>query len=155
MWFAYFLNYCDRQAVFAVFPLLKSELGLTDTQLGLTGSIFLWVYGLGCPIAGQIGDKHSKRFLVVLSLVIWSVVTVATGFATSAFILLALRAAMGVSESLFMPSAIALTANTHVPAKRSRAIAALSTAQIAGTVGGAWFGGWMAQHGHWREAFFV
>ena len=62
---------------------------------------------------------------------------------------------MGVSESLFMPSAIALTAAAHAPAKRSRAIAALSTAQIAGTVGGGWFGGWMAQQGRWREAFFV
>lgn len=155
MWVAYFLNYCDRQAVFAMFPVLKSELGLTDTQLGLTGSLFLWVYGLGCPIAGQIGDKHSKRLLVILSLVVWSVVTAATGFATSAFILLTLRAAMGVSEALFMPSAITLTANIHVVGKRSRAIAALTTAQIAGTVGGGWFGGWMAQQGQWREAFFI
>ena len=155
MWFAYFLNYCDRQAVFSMFPALKADLGLTDTQLGLTGSIFLWVYGVGCPIAGQIGDKFSKRLLVVISLVIWSVVTVATGLVGSAFMLLALRAGMGVSESLYMPAAIALTANAHVAAKRSRAIAALTTAQIAGTAGGGWFGGWMAQQGRWREAFFV
>lgn len=155
MWVAYFLNYCDRQVVFSLFPVLKSDLGFTDTQLGLTGSIFLWVYGIGCPIAGQIGDKFSKRLLVVLSLGVWSLVTVATGFSTSAFMLLALRACMGVSESLYMPSAIALTANAHVPRHRSRAIAALSTAQIAGTVGGGWFGGWMAEHGRWREAFFL
>ncbi len=155
MWFAYFLNYCDRQAVFAMFPVLKADLGLTDTQLGLTGSIFLWVYGLGCPLAGQLADRFSKRRLVVLSLAVWSVVTVATGFATSAFLLLGLRAAMGVSESLYMPAAITLTANAHAPAKRSRAIAGLMTAQIAGTVGGAWFGGWMAQQGRWRESFFV
>ena len=155
MWGAYFLNYCDRQAVFAMFPALKTDLLLTDTQLGLTGSIFLWVYGIGCPIAGQIADRVSKRWLVVSSLVIWSLVTVATGFATSAFMLLALRAAMGISESLYMPAAIALTANAHAPEKRSRAIAALTTAQIVGTVGGAWFGGWMAQRGQWREAFFV
>lgn len=155
MWGAYFLNYCDRQAVFAMFPALKSDLLLTDTQLGLTGSIFLWVYGIGCPIAGQVADRMSKRWLVVGSLAIWSLVTVATGFATSAFMLLALRAAMGISESLYMPAAIALTANAHAPEKRSRAIAALTTAQIVGTVGGAWFGGWMAQRGQWREAFFV
>jgi MFS family permease len=155
MWLAYFLNYSDRQAVFALFPVLKSELGFTDTQLGLTGSIFLWVYGLGCPIAGQIGDKFSKRLLVVLSLATWSLVTIATGFSTSAVMLLVLRACMGVSESLFMPAAIALTANAHAPAHRSRAIAALTTAQIAGIVGGGWFGGWMAEHGRWREAFFV
>jgi len=68
MWGAYFLNYCDRQVVFSFFPVLKAQLGFTDTQLGLTGSIFLWVYGIGCPIAGQIGDRFSKRVLVVLSL---------------------------------------------------------------------------------------
>lgn len=155
MWVAYFLNYCDRQAVFAMFPALKADLLLTDTQLGLTGSIFLWVYGIGCPIAGQIADRVSKRWLVVGSLAVWSLVTVATGFASSAFTLLALRAAMGVSECLYMPAAIALTANAHAPEKRSRAIAALTTAQIVGTVGGAWFGGWMAQRGQWREAFFA
>lgn len=155
MWGAYFLNYCDRQAVFAMFPVLKTDLQMTDQQLGLTGSIFLWVYGIGCPIAGQIADKYSKRLLVVFSLAIWSLVTVATGFATSAVILLSLRALMGISESLYMPAAVSLTSNAHAPEKRSRAVATLTTAQTAGTVGGAWFGGWMANHGMWREAFFV
>jgi predicted MFS family arabinose efflux permease len=155
MWFAYFLNYCDRQAVFSMFPSLKADLGMSDKQLGLTGAIFLWVYAFGCPIAGQLADRFSKRLLVVLSLIVWSIVTVATGFAGSAFILLGLRAAMGISESLFMPTAIALTANAHPPELRSRAIAVLTTAQIAGTVAGSWFGGWMADRGQWRGAFFV
>ena len=56
MWVAYFLNYSDRQVVFSIFPILKSELGFTDTQLGLTGSIFLWVYAFCSPIAGQVGE---------------------------------------------------------------------------------------------------
>lgn len=155
MWGAYFQNYTDRQAVFAIFPVLREELGMTDTQLGLTGSIFLWVYGICCPIAGQIADRCSKRAMVVWSLVLWSLVSVGTGLAQSAFMLLALRAVMGISESLYMPAAIALTANAHAPEKRSRAISILTTAQIFGTVAGAWFGGWMAQRGMWREAFFV
>ena len=155
MWVAYFLNYCDRQAVFSMTGSLKTDLKMTDTQLGLVGAIFLWVYAFGCPIAGQIGDRLSKRLLVVLSLVIWSLVTVATGFAGTAVMMLGLRAAMGVSESLFMPTAVALTANTHTPDRRSRAIAALTTAQIAGTVAGSWFGGWMADRGEWRAAFFI
>lgn len=155
MWVAYFLNYADRQAVFAMTGSLKADLKMSDTQLGLVGAIFLWVYAFGCPIAGQIGDRFSKRLLVVLSLVIWSLVTVATGFAGSAVMMLGLRAAMGVSESLFMPTAVALTANAHPPDRRSRAIAALTTAQIAGTVAGSWFGGWMADRGEWRAAFFI
>lgn len=155
MWGAYFLNYCDRQAVFSMFPALKADLGMTNQQLGLTGAMFLWVYAFGCPIAGQLADRYSKRRLVVLSLILWSLVTVGTGFAGSGGILLALRAAMGISEALFMPTAIALTANAHPLALRSRAIATLTTAQIAGTVAGSWFGGWMADRGQWRGAFLV
>jgi MFS family permease len=68
MWVAYLLNYTDRQVVFSIFPILKSELKFTGTELGLTGSIFLWVYAICSPIAGQIGDRFSKRALVVLSL---------------------------------------------------------------------------------------
>ena len=153
MWFAYFLNYCDRQAVFAMFPSLKADLSMSDAQLGLTGTIFLWVYAFGCPVAGQLADRFSKRMLVVLSLIIWSLVTIATGFARSATEMLSLRAGMGVSESLFMPTAIALTAAAFPHSQRSRAISVLTTAQIAGTVGGSWFGGWMADQGEWRHAF--
>ena len=175
MWFAYFLNYCDRQAVFSMFPVLKSDLGFTDRQLGFVGAYFLWVYGVGSFFAGQIGDRVSKRRLIVWSLALWSLVTIATGLATSPNMVLALRALMGISEALFMPAAIALTANAFPPATRSRAIAALSTAQICGVIGGGWFGGWMAQQGqsqpaletggwllswlaahrNWRGAFFI
>ncbi|MBX7211411.1 MAG: MFS transporter [Verrucomicrobiaceae bacterium] len=155
MWFAYFLNYCDRQAVFAMFPSLKSDLGMSDAQLGYVGSVFLWVYAFGCPISGQLGDRFSKRWLVVLSLIVWSVVTVGTGLVTSGAMMLAMRAAMGVSESLYMSSAVALTANAYEPAKRSRAVSVLMTGQIAGIVAGGWFGGWMADRGQWREAFFL
>ncbi|MFM7590533.1 MAG: MFS transporter [Isosphaeraceae bacterium] len=154
MWFAYFLNYGDRQAVFAMFGSLRTDLQMSDRQLGLTGSIFLWVYGLGCPIAGRLADHYSKKRLVVLSLIIWSIVTLATGFANSAIMLLCLRAAMGISESLYMPAAISLTANATPPGLRSRAVSILTTGQIAGTVAGSWFGGYMAQQGQWREAFF-
>ena len=155
MWGAYFLNYCDRQAVFAMFPALRADLGMDDAALGLVGAVFLWVYALGCPVAGHLGDRMSKRLLAVASLVVWSLVTVATGFAAGGGAMLALRAAMGISESLFMPTAVALVADAHAPRARSRAVAILTTAQIAGTVGGSVFGGWMADAGHWRQAFVI
>ncbi|MBL9132661.1 MAG: MFS transporter [Verrucomicrobiaceae bacterium] len=155
MWFAYFLNYSDRQAVFSMFPSLKADLKMTDQELGLVGAMFLWVYAFGCPISGYLGDRFSKRLLVVLSLVVWSIVTIGTGLVASGMMLLVMRAAMGVSESLYMSSAVALTANAYAPEKRSRAVSLLMTGQIAGTVAGSWFGGWMADRGQWREAFFI
>src|SRR2546430_5890110 len=132
MWVAYFLNYSDRQVVFSIFPVLKSELHFSNTQLGLTSSIFLWVYALCSPIAGQIGDRFSRRVLVVLSLVLWSLATFLTGFSRSVMMLLSCRALIGVTESLFVPSAVALTASAHSPAMRSRAVSLLNTAQLGG-----------------------
>ncbi len=123
MWFAYFLNYCDRQAIFAMFPVLKSDLSFTDSQLGLIGSVFLWVYGFGCPVAGWLADRFSKRWLVMGSLAIWSIVTLLTGLVNSVVMMLVLRAAMGISESMYMPAAVSLTANAHAPHQRSRAVA--------------------------------
>ena len=154
MWVAYFLNYSDRQVVFSIFPVLKSELHFTNTQLGLTSSIFLWVYALCSPIAGQIGDRVSKRMLVVLSLVLWSLATVLTGFSRSVLMLLSCRALIGITESLFVPSAVALTASAHSPAMRSRAVSLLNTAQLAGVAMGGWYGGFIAQRFHWRLAFY-
>jgi MFS family permease len=155
MWFAYFLNYCDRQAVFSMFPSLKADLKMSDAQLGYVGAMFLWVYAFGCPISGYLGDRFSKRLLVVLGLVVWSIVTIGTGLVASGAMLLVMRAAMGVSESLYMSSAVALTASAYPAAKRSRAVSMLMTGQIAGTVAGSWFGGWMADRGQWRWAFFA
>ncbi len=154
MWVAYFFNYSDRQVVFSIFPILKSELHFTDTQLGLTGSIFLWVYSLCSPVAGQIGDRFSKRILVVTSLVSWSGATALTGLSSSPAMLLSCRGLLAIAQSLFIPAALSLTANTHSPKTRSRAIAVLATAQLAGIVMGGWFGGWMAERVHWRAAFY-
>ena len=155
MWFAYFLNYSDRQAIFAMFPVLKTELQFSDSQLGLVGAVFLWVYGFGCPIAGLVADRYSKRWLVIGSLAIWSIVTIATGLVNSVTMMLVLRACMGISESMYMPAAVSLTANAHAPHQRSRAVAILTTAQIVGTFAGGTFGGLMAGYGAWRIAFFL
>jgi len=154
MWIAYFLNYTDRQVVFSIFPVLKSELKFSDEQCGLTGSIFLWIYALCSPLAGLLGDRFSRRTLIVASLVLWSAVTALTGASSSAGALLACRGLMGVAESIFFPSAVTLTAEAHAPESRSRAVAVFSTGQLAGVVMGGWYGGFMADRHQWREAFY-
>ena len=150
---ALFLNNADRHAVFAIFPLLKSDLKFTDLQLGLTGSLFLWVYALMNPIAGQIGDRHSKRKLVALSLAVWSSIMALSGLSTSAGMLLTCRALLGVSESLFMPAAMAMLASAHGPRTRSLAINVFGVGEFVGVALGGWLGSWVAQEFHWRLTF--
>lgn len=154
MWVAYFLNYCDRNAVFAMFPALRADLQLSDQQLGLIGSVFLWIYGFSCPVAGMLADRFSKRWLVIGSLVLWSLITTLTGFSTGIVMLLCLRGFMGIAEAMYMPAAVSLTANAHSSQHRSLAVSVLTTAQIAGTLVGAWFGGVMAEQGAWRSCFY-
>jgi predicted MFS family arabinose efflux permease len=64
------------------------------------------------------------------------------------------RALTGVTESLFVPAAVALLANAHRPENRSRAFALYGTGQLAGIVVGGWYGGFVAQEFQWRLAFY-
>src|SRR6266498_2383025 len=75
------LNYIDRQVLYAVFPLLKADLALSDTALGLLGSAFMLCYMLAAPLLGWIGDRSSRVRLVSGGLVIWSLATALAGFA--------------------------------------------------------------------------
>src|SRR6058998_2121853 len=82
LWFVCFFNYADRQAIFSVFPVLKSEMHLSDVQLGIVGGAFMWVYAAAGPMAGMIGDRARRKTLIVGGLIFWSLVTVATALST-------------------------------------------------------------------------
>ncbi|MEO6982588.1 MAG: MFS transporter, partial [Edaphobacter sp.] len=65
LWFAYLLNYLDRQIVFSVLPQLRTQLGFSNTQLGLIGAIFLWVYSISSVVMGRLADIYRKDVLIV------------------------------------------------------------------------------------------
>jgi len=72
LWFCYVLNQADRQVVYTLFPALQKTFGFSNAVLGLTGALFLWVFGVFSPIAGVLGDRFSKTTLVLGSLTVWS-----------------------------------------------------------------------------------
>ena len=82
LWFVCLFNYADRQAIFSVFPLLESEMGLSKVQLGIVGSSFMWVYALALPLAGVLGDRLPRKPLILGGLIFWSLITLATALAT-------------------------------------------------------------------------
>ncbi|MCC6344881.1 MAG: MFS transporter [Bryobacterales bacterium] len=155
LWFCYMLNHADRQVVYTLFPALQKDLGFSNAALGLTGALFLWVYGLVSPLAGALGDRWPKTKLVVSSLVIWSAFTILTGFTPSVLYLLTCRALLGVSESVFMPAAYGLMANAHPPESRSKAIAIFGTSQLLGVALGGSLSGYVAQQFNWRVSFWL
>jgi len=155
LWFAYLLNHADRQVVYTLFPALQRELGYSDAVVGLTGALFLWVYGLCSPVSGILGDRISKRVLVTASIAIWSTFTILSGLSPTGAFLLWCRALLGVSESMFMPAAYALMANAHRPETRSRAISIFGTSQLVGVAVGGSVSGYIAEHFRWRASFLV
>jgi predicted MFS family arabinose efflux permease len=152
---AYALNYADRSALSSVLPALKAELALSDTQLGLLGSFFLWSYALASPLAGWLSDRFSRRRLVLLSVLLWSAVTALTGLAKDIHSLLALRLALGLTESLFIPAAIALAADHHGTATRAKAISTMIVGLNSGVVLGGAGAGYLADHFGWRSGFLT
>src|ERR1700676_4025701 len=83
LWLVCFFNYADRQAIFSVFPLIGRQFSLTDVELGVVGSSFMWVYALSGPLAGWLCDRLPRKTLVLGALLFWSVVTGATAFSRS------------------------------------------------------------------------
>lgn len=155
LWFAYLLNHADRQVVYTLFPALQREFGYSDAVVGLTGALFLWVYGLCSPVSGILGDRISKRVLVTASIAIWSTFTLLSGLSPTGAFLLWCRALLGVSESMFMPAAYALMANAHGPGTRSRAISIFGTSQLVGVALGGSVSGYIAERFRWRASFLA
>ena len=153
--FAAALNYADRAAISSVLPALRSEFKLSDTQLGLVGSMFLWAYALASPLAGLLADRWSRRSQVVWSLVLWSGVTALVGVANGLLVLLILRAALGLAESLYLPAATALIADHHPSRTRGRAMSVHSIGLNFGVVLGGASAGYLAEHFGWRSGFWV
>jgi len=153
LWVVAFLNYVDRQVIFSLFPLLEKEFHLTGGQLGLLSTVFVWVYGLVGPFTGYLGDRVGRVRMIVASLLIWSLVTWATGHVRSYGELVATRVLMGLSEACYLPAALALIADHHGGKTRSLATGLHQSGLYAGIVVGGVVGGWMGEHYGWRSAF--
>jgi MFS transporter, Spinster family, sphingosine-1-phosphate transporter len=153
LWVVALLNYLDRQVVFSVFPLLKADLRLSDTELGLLGSAFLWVYALLSPISGFLADRFGRVRIIIVSLLIWSLITWLTRYARSFDELIATRALMGVSEACYIPAALALIADYHSKGRFSLASGIHTSGIYMGIIAGGAGGGWMGERYGWRVAF--
>ena len=154
LWVVALLNYMDRQMLSTMQTSMKADIHeLNQAEaFGALMAVFLWVYGLVSPFAGMVADKVNRKWLVVGSLFVWSAVTLAMGYATSFNQLYYLRGIMGISEALYIPSALSLLADWHEGKSRSLAIGIHMTGIYMGqAIGG--FGAVVAALLSWKTAF--
>ncbi len=150
------LNYLDRQLLAAMkYSVMGSLPSIgTEENWGIMLGQFKWVYAVLSPIGGYIADRFSRRFTICASLFVWSAVTWSTGHVHTYGELLVARSLMGISEAFYIPAALALIADYHAGATRSRAVGLHQMAIYAGVITGG-FGGYVADAPAlgWRFAF--
>lgn len=155
LWVVALLNYMDRQMLSTMQDAMKFD--IVELQkaeaFGALMAVFLWIYGIVSPFAGVVADRVSRKKLVVGSLFVWSAVTYLMGYASDFTQLYWLRALMGVSEALYIPSALSLIADWHEGKSRSLAIGIHMTGLYVGqAVGG--FGATIAATFSWHSTFY-
>lgn len=154
LWVVALLNYMDRQMLSTMQEAMKVDIvELNKAEaFGALMAIFLWIYGFLSPVAGMVADRVSRKWLVVGSLFVWSFVTWMMGYAETFHQLYWLRAIMGISEALYIPSALSLIADWHEGKSRSLAIGIHMTGLYVGqAIGG--FGATIAALFSWHSTF--
>ncbi len=154
LWVVALLNYMDRQMLSTMKPSMQIDIPELQTaaNFGYLMAIFLWIYGFMSPLAGVIADKVNRKWLIVGSLFVWSVVTFAMGFAKTFDQLYWLRALMGVSEAMYIPAGLSLIADYHSSKTRSLAVGIHMTGLYMGQALGG-FGATIAVKFSWQQAF--
>ena len=156
LWAVALLNYMDRQMLSTMKPSMMIDISelQSATNFGYLMAIFLWIYGFMSPVSGIIADRINRKWLIVGSLFVWSAVTFAMGYAKTFDQLYWLRAALGVSEALYIPAGLSLIADYHSDKTRSLAIGIHMTGLYMGQALGG-FGATIAAEFSWQQTLVV
>lgn len=162
LWMAYLLNQGDRQVFNTVLPAIRDALSLTDTSIGWIATIFNLFYACCVPFGGWVGDRFSKKWVVTIAILFWSVATMFTGLANGVFLLILMRSvATGGGEAFFGPANYSLLGQYHTDT-RARAMSIHQTAYYIGVILAGWLAGAIADFfdksnpgGGWKYSFLI
>lgn len=149
----YVSSFVDRQIVAVLAPNIKESLALTNTQNGiLYGPAFSLVYAFLGIFMGRVADKYSRKYIILSGLIIWSLMTYASGFANSFSFLVTARIFVGVSQSALSPAVYSLLADYFSPDKRATVFSLYASSIFVGVGLSFLIGGGIAEVFDWRIA---
>jgi predicted MFS family arabinose efflux permease len=150
-----FLNFYDRHVPGALVEPMRKEFHLSDMQIGLLGSVFIWLYAImGVPL-GRIADSGSRKKLLAWGLVVWASLTACAGLATNYSMLLFSRVGVGLGEATCAPAATSWLGDLFPSDKRSRVLALFMLGVPVGGAMAYFFSGPLAQAYGWRVAMVL
>jgi predicted MFS family arabinose efflux permease len=146
------LNFYDRLVPGALVEPIRKEFHLSDTQIGLLGSIFIWPYAIIGVLMGRIADSGSRKKLLAWGLAVWASLTACAAIAANYSILLFSRLGVGLGEATCAPAATSWLGDLYPAGKRSRVLAVFMLGVPVGSALAAFFSGLIAQSYGWRAA---
>lgn len=152
---AVLINYVDRGNLATAAPLIKGEMHLSSTQIGLLVSAFFWSYVPSHLLVGWLIEKINAYRTLALGLAIWALATAASGLVSGFASLLVLRMVLGVGESAAFPCSSKLLAQHLPPHKLGAANGLITTGLALGPAFGTFFGGILMAATGWRPAFLL
>jgi MFS transporter, ACS family, D-galactonate transporter len=149
------INYMDRGSLSVAAPMLKNELHLTATQIGIVITAFFWTYTFAIALSGWIVDRFDVGRVLAAGFLLWSLATSITGLVHGIVLLIAVRMLLGAAESVAFPACCKIVAITVPAEHRGVANAVIMTGLSLGPAVGAYVcGTFMGLYG-WRPVFLA
>ena len=150
-----FINYIDRGNLSIAAPMLKDELGISATQLGILLSAFFWTYACLHLFYGWLVDRLNVNWVFAAAFLLWSAATAATGLVHTFAALFVLRLLLGMGEAASYPSYNKIIALNFEEEHRGVANSVLASGLLLGPGFGMLFGGLLMARFGWRPFFIV
>jgi MFS transporter, Spinster family, sphingosine-1-phosphate transporter len=150
-----FVNFAARQVFVPLIPMLRTQLNISDEQLGSLQTLLLIVLALGSIPSGFLADRFSRKAIIATGILLWSVATFAGGFATSFTVLLLARSFVGFGEAAYAPAAQSMISGSFPQERRASAQAIFASGMLLGGACGQVVGGIIAPRYGWQTALFV
>ena len=152
----YISSFVDRQIIAVLGTNIRQALGLSNTQVGvLYGPAFSLVYAVCGLYMGRMADRFSRKRIILVGLTIWSLMTLASGFASSFIFLVTARFFVGVSQSALSPAVYSLLSDYFKPAQRGTVFSIYASGIFVGIGLSFLIGGSVAQAYDWRTALYT
>jgi len=150
-----FVNFAARQVFVPLIPLLRDHLHVTDAELGSLQTFLLVVLAVGSVPFGFFADRFSRKAIIAIGILLWSVATLAGGFASTFLFFLIPRAIVGLGEAAYAPAAQSMISGAFPQERRAIAQAIFASGMLLGGAAGHALGGIIGPRYGWQEALFI
>jgi len=148
-----FVNFAARQVFIPLIPMLRALLGVSDSQLGSLQTLLLVVLALGSIPFGFLADRFSRKAIIAVGILFWSVATFAGGLAANFTLLLLARSFVGLGEAAYAPAAQSMISGSFPQERRASAQAIFASGMLLGGAFGQVLGGIVAPRYGWPDLF--